>query len=293
MKRIISVALVAIALVATQSFAQENEKNKNKQKKEKKSMSLLNKEFKTESGLTYKIIHEGKGKRAQTGDLVMVHYTGKLTNDTVFDSSLQRNQPFKFKLGAGQVIKGWDEGIALLNVGDKAIFTIPPQLGYGERNMGKIPSNSTLIFEVELLNIVEKPKPYDVKGMDTITTETGLKYVKLNKTEGEPAKSGSTVSVHYTGYLMDGTIFDSSVERGEPIKFPLGQGRVIPGWDEGIAKLKVGEKAKFIIPPTLAYGEKGFPPVIPESATLVFDVELMEVKAAGGHQHQPGDGHNH
>ncbi|MBA2581777.1 MAG: FKBP-type peptidyl-prolyl cis-trans isomerase [Bacteroidetes bacterium] len=256
-------------------------------------MSLLNKEFTTESGLTYKIIHEGKGIRAKAGDMVFVHYTGKLTNDTVFDSSLFRNQPFKFKLGTGQVIKGWDEGIALLNVGDKAIFTIPSKLGYGERNMGKIPSNSTLIFEVELLSIVEKPKPFDVKGKDTITTSSGLKYIKINETKGAAATAGSNVYVHYTGYLSDGSVFDSSVERGEPFTFQLGQGRVIAGWDEGIAKLKVGEKAQLIVPHTLGYGERGFPPVIPENALLIFDVELIDVKVADSHQHRPGDGHNH
>ncbi|MAC86178.1 MAG: hypothetical protein CMC94_04450 [Flavobacteriales bacterium] len=89
---------------------------------------------------------------------------------------------------------------------------------------------------------------------------------------------GKTVSVHYTGRLMDGTVFDSSVERGEPIDFKLGAGMVIKGWDEGIALLKVGGKATFIIPFHLAYGERGHPPVIPAKATLEFDVELVDVK---------------
>ena len=255
-------------------------------------MSLLNKEFTTESGLTYKITHEGKGERAKAGDKVSVHYTGKLTNDTIFDSSHKRNQPFSFKLGAGQVIKGWDEGIALLNVGDKAILTIPPSLGYGERSTGSIPANSTLIFEVELLSIAQPPKPFEVKGLDTITTQTGLKYIIINSTEGAQPQNGQSVSVHYSGYLMDGSMFDSSVERGTPLSFPLGQHKVIPGWEEGIAKLKVGEKAKLIIPAKLAYGEKGYPPVIPANATLVFDVELLDVQGGGGHGHDHS-GHDH
>lgn len=239
----------------------------------------MNKEYTTESGLTYKIIHEGKGQRAKAGDNVVVHYTGKLTNDTVFDSSVKRGQPFKFKLGVGQVIKGWDEGIALLNVGDKAVLTIPSNLGYGERGAGTIPPNSTLIFEVELLDIISPPKPYDVSGKDTITTESGLKYIMVTQhADGKQAKKGSNVSVHYTGYLEDGKIFDSSLERGEPIAFPLGAGRVIPGWDEGIALLKTGEKARLIIPYQLAYGEQGYPGAIPPKATLIFDVELVDVK---------------
>ncbi|MFN7014270.1 MAG: FKBP-type peptidyl-prolyl cis-trans isomerase [Bacteroidia bacterium] len=277
-------------LLSAPTFAQKKEKTK--KEKEPKKFSVLNKEFTTESGLKYKIIHEGNGQRAKAGDMVSVHYTGKLTNDTIFDSSYSRNQPIKFKLGAGQVIKGWDEGIALLNVGDKAIFTIPPDLGYGSRAMGPIPANSTLIFEVELLQIIERPKPFDVKGKDTVTTASGLKYIKLNNTDGEAPKAGDRVFVHYTGFFEDGKIFDSSVERGQVFNFMLGQGQVIAGWDEGIALLKKGEKARLIVPYNLGYGENGYPPHIPAKATLIFDVELMDINSASG-GHYPGDGHNH
>ena len=92
------------------------------------------------------------------------------------------------------------------------------------------------------------------------------------------AEAGKTVKVHYTGYLTDGKKFDSSVERGEPIAFPLGMGNVIKGWDEGIALMKTGEKARLIIPYQLAYGEQGYPGAIPPKATLIFDVELVEVQ---------------
>ena len=272
MKKSIVVLCVSIAF----GFSIANAQSVKKQEKNK--MSLLNKEFTTASGLKYVITKEGNGQRAIAGDNVIVHYTGKLTNDTIFDSSVNRNQPFKFKLGVGQVIAGWDEGIALLNVGDKAVLTIPANLGYGSRDMGTIPANSTLIFEVELLGIVEKPKPYDVSKLDTVTTETGLKYIKVKTSEGVQAESGKMVSVHYTGYFENGNIFDSSIERGEPITFPLGQKRVIAGWEEGISKLKVGEKARMIIPYQLAYGENGRPPAIPAKATLIFDVELVDVK---------------
>lgn len=240
--------------------------------------SLVGRQFTTESGLQYVINVEGTGQRAKAGDLVEVHYTGKLTNDTVFDSSVSRGKPFKFKLGEGMVIKGWDEGIALLNVGDKATFTIPAELGYGDRAVGTIPANSTLIFEVELLNVVEPPKPYDVAKKDTIKRESGLQYILVQENEGGvQAAAGKNVRVHYSGYLEDGKMFDSSVERGEPFVFPLGQGRVIRGWDEGVALLKTGEKARFIIPSDLAYGDRGYPPIIPAKATLIFDVELLEV----------------
>ncbi|MBI5824086.1 MAG: FKBP-type peptidyl-prolyl cis-trans isomerase [Chloroflexi bacterium] len=95
---------------------------------------------------------------------------------------------------------------------------------------------------------------------------------------GAQAVAGKTVHVHYTGKFQDGKVFDSSVTRGEPIEFQLGRGNVIKGWDEGIALMKVGGKAQLIIPPALAYGERGAGGVIPPNATLVFDVELVDVK---------------
>ncbi|WP_417444195.1 peptidylprolyl isomerase [Joostella sp.] len=109
---------------------------------------------KTESGLRYKLIQKGNGPKAEKGKTVSVHYKGQLENGQVFDSSYQRNQPIDFTLGAGQVIAGWDEGISLLQVGDKARFVIPAHLGYGSRGAGGvIPPNATLIFDVELVNI--------------------------------------------------------------------------------------------------------------------------------------------
>jgi len=105
------------------------------------------------SGLYYIEIKEGRGKNAANGNRVMVHYTGKLLDGTVFDSSIERGNPFTFRLGAGEVIKGWDEGIALMKKGGKAFFLIPSYLAYGERSTGNIPAYSPLLFEVELIDI--------------------------------------------------------------------------------------------------------------------------------------------
>jgi peptidylprolyl isomerase len=241
----------------------------------------LNVEQTTASGLKVKLIQEGKGKQAKAGDMVSVHYTGTLTDGKKFDSSHDRGEPIKFKLGEGRVIKGWDEGIAMLKIGDKAIFTIPPAIGYGDRDMGSIPPNSTLIFEVELMGVEEGPKPYDVKGKPTHTTPSGLQYIVVEKSKDASAlkaEEGKKVSVHYTGMLMDGKVFDSSRERNAPIEITLGKGMVIPGWEEGIALMHVGDKMRLIIPAKLAYGEKGAGGVIPPNATIMFDVELMGVK---------------
>ncbi|WP_353086661.1 peptidylprolyl isomerase [Flavobacterium sp.] len=109
-------------------------------------------------------------------------------------------------------------------------------------------------------------------------TESGLRYQIIQKANGKKAEKGRTVSVHYTGALDNGKVFDSSYGRKKPIEFPLGKGYVIEGWDEGIALLQVGDKARFVIPSYLGYGAAGAGGVIPPDATLVFDVELMDVK---------------
>ena len=144
------------ALSAFESFKGSKEKRELEQKKaQEEELDKIAKGFEsTESGLRYKMIQEGKGSKAEKGQTVSVHYEGSLLNGQVFDSSYKRKQPIDFQLGAGQVISGWDEGISLLKVGDKARFVIPPNLGYGSTGAGGvIPPNATLLFDVELMDV--------------------------------------------------------------------------------------------------------------------------------------------
>ncbi|MDP2673946.1 MAG: FKBP-type peptidyl-prolyl cis-trans isomerase [Dehalococcoidia bacterium] len=118
--------------------------------------------------------------------------------------------------------------------------------------------------------------PPDVSA-EPVTTGSGLKYIDIEPGSGDSPEPGQTVVVHYTGWLENGTKFDSSVDRGQPFSFPIGAGRVIRGWDEGVATMQLCGQRRLIIPPDLAYGARGQGP-IPSNATLIFDVELLEVR---------------
>lgn len=119
--------------------------------------------------------------------------------------------------------------------------------------------------------------PPPVSGQPT-ETASGLQIIDIKVGSGNSPQTGQTAVVHYTGWLADGTKFDSSVDRGQPFSFVIGTGQVIKGWDEGVATMKVGGKRRLIIPPELGYGASGYPPIIPANAQLIFDVELLEIK---------------
>ena len=231
----------------------------------------------TPNGLQIDDVRVGDGAEAKAGQSVTVHYTGWLYDENAadkrgkkFDSSKDRDDPFEFDLGAGMVIRGWDEGVQGMKVGGQRILTIPPELGYGARGAGGvIPPNATLVFEVELLPTPERPQ---LQATDVVVGD------------GAEAVSGRQVTVHYTGWLFDesapqqrGRKFDSSKDRNDPFRFHLGAGMVIRGWDDGVQGMKVGGTRVLVIPPHLGYGPRGAGGVIPPNATLVFEVQLLGV----------------
>ncbi len=183
----------------------------------------------------------------------------------------------------GHVVEGMDvvnaisqndkiKTIEIIRIGAAAESFKSDQAAFDEL----LSSQDTRAKESELVAMEEAMEQIKGQWPDAITTESGLKYVVVAEGEGDTPTPGASTKVHYTGKLLDGTKFDSSYDRNSPIDFPVGQGRVIKGWDEAILTMKRGEKRVLIIPPALAYGEQGAGGVIPPNATLVFDVELID-----------------
>ncbi len=265
--------LAAENLAASKAFLEENAKQENVQV--------------TQSGLQYIILEEGakEGLTPVSTDKVVVHYVGTLKDGVEFDSSRARGAAATFRLN--QVIPGWTEGVQLMSEGDRFRFFVPSELAYRARGSGPlIGPNEALIFDVELIkvqnpdaNLAASTAYLDANGKkDGIkTTESGLQYEVITKGPdgGTSPSVENTVKVHYAGTLMNGTEFDSSYARNEPIEFPLGG--VIAGWTEGLQLMSTGDKFRLFIPPVLAYGENGAGPIGPNEA-LIFEVELIEVK---------------
>jgi len=237
----------------------------------------VGKKYTTKSGIKFEIETKGSGVYPEEGDKIKLHFTGKLVTGYKFASSYDRGRPIVFTLGKGQVIAGWDEIIPKLAIGSKVSVEIPSELGYGALGLGKVPPNTDLIYHFELIEIIEPPVPFNVLSRDTFKLESGLHFLISESSSGRMAESFRSVTLHYTGYLEDGNIFDSSVEKGFPFEFDLGKGFVIAGWEEGILHMREGEKFRFIVPPSLAYGDRGFPPIIPGDAVLIYDVELLKI----------------
>ncbi|KAG6472603.1 hypothetical protein ZIOFF_070075 [Zingiber officinale] len=223
--------------------------------------------------LKKKLVKEGEGWGIpKVGDKVEVHYIGALLDGTKFDSSFDQDTPFKFKLGQGQVIKGWDQGIKTMKKGENAIFTIPPDLAYGESSSPPtIPPNATMQFDVELLSWSS------IKGIikDKRDNQENLEGVKF-----ENPKDLDEVLLNYEARLEDGTV----VSKSEEAEFTVKDGYFIPSFSKAVKTMKKAEKLLHTVKLQYAFAEKGRPAaanegVVPPNATLQVELELVSWKA--------------
>ena len=267
--------------------------------------SCANGNFKTnENGLKYKFHNVNKdGKMPIEGDIIEVNMSYGTPDSILFDSK-NMAQPMVMRMDKS-VFKGdLYEGIYMMHVGDSATFecntdSVFIKLFRQHQTPAEFDSVENIIFNIKLLSVktqdelkveqeaeaakaeaeeaIVMEKYLSDNNITVEPTESGLIFIETEKGSGKKPQVGDDVKVHYTGYTLDGEKFDSSVDRGQPFEFPLGQGRVIKGWDEGIAMLNVGGKATLIIPSSIGYGARGAGGAIPPFATLKFDVELLEI----------------
>ncbi|MDA7803292.1 FKBP-type peptidyl-prolyl cis-trans isomerase [Crocinitomix sp.] len=257
----------------------------------------------SEDGYEYKYIVNGEGDVPNQDEVVVYNMMYMNEKDSVlFESTADQPAMILCDTAQWSAMGPLYKAFKMIKEGDSILVKIPTKILFAETFRATIPEGidpegaitfcigaskiySQQEMEAEALEANRAQLDADIQiikdfltanNITAQSTESGLHYVVENPVEGENPQAGQTVFVHYTGTLLDGTQFDTSIDRGEPLSFPLGQGRVIQGWDEGIALLKKGEKATLYIPSTLAYGPRGSGALIGPNSVLKFEVELVD-----------------
>ena len=273
----------------------------------------------TDNGLKYQIHEQTESTRkGKVGDIMTLHLMLMNNKDSVLRDTHKEGAPFLMLLQVPPFKGSYEEGLTLLGKGDSATFYVSADSIF-TRAMQPLPpgvkKGTDIGIAVKVLNIqseeeykktqaaeAEKQKGIDAKIIESYLdknglagkaqkTQSGVYYVVTQPGSGAVPSRGDVVSVHYTGKLLDGKVFDSSRSNpqsgGKPIQFPVGVGQVIPGWEEGVMKLHKGEKATLIIPSVLAYGSRGNQGIAPNSV-LLFDIELVDIQKGQSQMGQPG-----
>ncbi|CAL1588000.1 unnamed protein product [Knipowitschia caucasica] len=203
-------------------------------------------------------------RAAAASDFVRYHYNGTLLTGQVFDSSYSRNATYDTYLGQGDLIPGVEEGLLGMCVGEWRVLIVPPFLGYGVNGSGLVPPQATLLYEVLMIDV------FNSKDNVTATVKEAPESCSRR------SKTGDFIRYHYNGTFQDGTPFDSSYKRNSTYNTYIGMGYVIKGMDQALQGLCIGEKRRVVIPPHLAYGERGVENLIPSWAVLVFDIHVID-----------------
>ncbi len=253
----------------------------------------------TQSGMKYKMVKDADGRTVKMDDFLTLNMLYKATkNDSVLFNTFTNPQPLNFKFQPTLFNGAINDGLLMMSAGDSAHFVVKASSVYKDQLPAFLTADDELEYVIKMIKLSsaeEQQREAAAAQAAQLDKEAGLinKYIadnnlKVEKTEsglyyiidkpgtGGFPKPGQRVEVHYTGTLLDGSKFDSSKDRDQSFKFPLGQGRVIKGWDEGIPKFQKGGSGKLIIPSPLGYGNRAQGPKIPANSTLVFDIELLD-----------------
>lgn len=249
------------------------------------------------SGVYIIPVEKGKGRCPVKGEKVELDFSAMLLNGQLVGSTFDSPDKFTFVLGEGYTIQGWEEIVPKMHLGDRVKAIIPFELAYGEHSVGEIPAYSNLIYDIKLLKITtaaelqaeaekalqalkaESEKAFfDYLKVNDITdyTATGLFYTKLVVTDGTQPQKGQIARIKFNASYLDGTPLGDSDQLGGSYDLEYGQGKVLKGLEEGVGLMRIGEKARFILPYTLAYGANPYGN-IPAYSNLVFDVELLDI----------------